>query len=330
MAVFPILFVAPADTREALVASGLIRVLGEEIPDARFTLVVARAAAPLFSGLETLDDLIVIDEPNPAKVRAELKPQVRQTPWGLTVDLRQTGIADQIRSLRRAVFKPQRAPQHPAEAFASLFQLQPPPDPILFPYAEADERARQLTAGEGPILAMAPLTAWMGSAWPIERFNLIAMRLLAPGGELAGGRLMVIGAGGADPRQADPLTRAISRDRVIDLVGETDLALIAAALQRAELFIGGDTLIAQIAAAAGARTLTLFGPTDETLTAPFSSRTRAVRGPRSFEQIHAVDRGLNQSISHMMDLSADAVTQAVRALLGDTHRVPPVTEASHG
>src|SRR4051812_47986079 len=98
MAVFPIFFVAPAETREALVASGLIRVLGEEIPDARFTLVVARAAAPLFSGLETLDDLIVIDDANPAKVRTELKPQVRHTPWGLTVDLRQTGIADQIRS----------------------------------------------------------------------------------------------------------------------------------------------------------------------------------------------------------------------------------------
>jgi ADP-heptose:LPS heptosyltransferase len=330
MAVFPILFVAPADTREALVASGLIRVLGEEIPDARFTLVVARAAAPLFSGLETLDDLIVIDDANPAKVRTELKPQVRHTPWGLTVDLRQTGIADQIRSLRRAVFKPQRAQVHPAEAFASLFQLHPPPDPILFPYPEADERARQITAGEGPILAMAPLTPWMGSAWPLERYNLIAMRLLAPGGELEGGRLAVIGAGGTDPRQADPLTRAISRDRVIDLVSETDLGLIAATLQRADLFIGGDTLIAHIAAAAGARTLTLFGPSDESLAAPLSSRARTVRGPRSFEQIAAVDRGLNQSISHMMDLSAEAVTEAIRALLTETQRLPPLAEASHG
>jgi ADP-heptose:LPS heptosyltransferase len=313
---FPILFIAPLETDRAVIASGLIRVLGEEIPDARFTLVVGRAAAPLFSGLETLDDLIVSDEPNPGKLRGELKPKVRNTAWGLTVDLRPSGIADQIRSLRRAVLRPGKRQEHPAMAYAALFQLSPPPDPILFPYLEAEARGRELTLGDRPVLAIAPLTRWMGSTWPLERYSLVAMRLLGPGGALEGGRLAVIGLGGAHPRDAEPLTRAVSRDRVIDLHQSDDLGLIAAVLQRSDLYIGGDTLATQLAAAAGTRTLALFGPSDEALGGPVSSRSRVLRGPRTFEQIQAIDRGLNQSISHMMDLSADSVLAAAVAMLG--------------
>lgn len=319
-ATFPILFISPVDLREAVAASGLIRVLGEEIPGARFTLVTPRAAAPLFSGLETLDDLIVSDEANPGRLRAELKPKVRHVPWGLTVDLRNSGVADTVRSLRRAVLKPSRMPIHPARAHAALFQLDPPPDPILFPYPAADARARDLAAGEAPIIAVAPLTAWMGSAWPLERYSNVVMRLLGKDGPLAGGRLLVIGAGGPDPRAAEPLTRAAPRDRVIDLMQDDDLGLIAALLQRCALYIGGDILVTQIAAAAGTPTLALFGPSDESLSGPLASRARIVRGPRSFAQIAAVDRGLNQTLSHMMDLSADAVFEAAASLLRETRR----------
>ena len=321
---FPNLFIAPLETDRAVIASGLIRVLGEEIPDARFTLVISRAAAPLFSGLETLDALIVSDEPNPGKLRGELKPKVKHIPWGLTVDLRATGIADQIRSLRRAVAKPSKLPEHPARAYAGLFQLDPPPDPILFPYLEGEARARELTMGDGPVLAMAPLTRWMGSTWPLERYSFVAMRLLGAGGPMEGGRLAVIGHGGANLRDAEALTRSTSRDRVIDLHQSDDLGLIAAVLQRSDLYIGGDTPVTQLASAAGVRTLALYGPSDETLIGPVSSRSRSLRGPRSFEQIRAIDKGLNQSISHMMDLSAEQVLAAAREMLA------PAQVGAHG
>ena len=51
-----------------------------------------------------------------------------------------------------------------------------------------------------------------------------------------------------------------------------------------------------LAAAAGAPTLGLFGPSDERLYAPVGRRTpRVVRGPRDFEAIKAVDPGFNQA-----------------------------------
>ncbi|MDP3298851.1 MAG: glycosyltransferase family 9 protein, partial [Phenylobacterium sp.] len=78
-----------------------------------------------------------------------------------------------------------------------------------------------------------------------------------------------------------------------------------------------------MAAAAGAPTLGLFGPSDDTQYGPWGPHTRVVRGVRDFEQIRLQDPGLNQSFCHMMDLSVDTVAKAAYDLLAQT-------EKSHG
>ena len=71
-------------------------------------------------------------------------------------------------------------------------------------------------------------------------------------------------------------------------------------------------------AAAGTPTIGLFGPSDDQLYAPWGPNTRVVRGPRSFEQIRAVDPGLSQALCHMMDLPVETVTAAAKDLLAKT------------
>jgi len=95
-----------------------------------------------------------------------------------------------------------------------------------------------------------------------------------------------------------------------------------AALKRARLFIGADSGLMHMAAAAGAPTLGLFGPSDERLYAPWGVNGRTVRGARSFEEIRAQDPQLNQQICHMMELRVDAVTAAARRLISDTEAPP--------
>jgi ADP-heptose:LPS heptosyltransferase len=110
----------------------------------------------------------------------------------------------------------------------------------------------------------------------------------------------------------------VGRDRIIDLVGKVDLLTAYAALKHVRLFIGADSGTMHLAAAAGAPTLGLFGPSDETLYAPWGPKARVVRGPRSFEQIRDIDPGFQQALCHMMDLSVDTVAQAAADLLADT------------
>ena len=73
-----------------------------------------------------------------------------------------------------------------------------------------------------------------------------------------------------------------------------------------------------LAAASGCPTLGLFGPSDERLYAPWGPQARALRGPRGFEQIRAVDPGFTQELCHMMDLTVEPVIATAIDLLNAT------------
>jgi ADP-heptose:LPS heptosyltransferase len=177
--------------------------------------------------------------------------------------------------------------------------------------------AADLTAGAGPILALAPAANWVGKTWPVERFSRVAMRLLGPEGPLRGGRLMVLGGPG-DAQLAHGLKDIVPRKRFIDLAGKVDLVTAYACLKHARLFIGNDSGTMHLAAAAGIPTLGLFGPSDERLYGPWGETARAVRGPRTFEKVREADPRLDQAICHMMDLGVDKVANAAIALLAET------------
>jgi ADP-heptose:LPS heptosyltransferase len=112
-----------------------------------------------------------------------------------------------------------------------------PPAPYLFTSAATEAYADELTAGKGPILAMAPAANWVGKTWPVERFAQVAIQLF--NGPLAGGRLML--GGGPDDMQAiSALRSVVARERTIDLAGKVELLATYACLKRARLFIGND------------------------------------------------------------------------------------------
>jgi len=121
-----------------------------------------------------------------------------------------------------------------------------------------------------------------------------------------------------DSKLARELKDVVMRRQFIDLTEDTDLLTAFACLKRARLFIGNDSGTMHLAAAAGAPTLGLFGPSDEQLYGPWGDATRVVRGPRSFDQIRAVDPGFGQALCHMMDLTVETVEAAAQQLLAAT------------
>jgi ADP-heptose:LPS heptosyltransferase len=322
---FPILFITATRIGDAVLSSGLIARLLEEIPEARFTIVAGPAAAPLFAEVPNLERVIVLEKTKDKGHWFRLWRQVRDREWGLVVDLRGSAISGFLRRKRRAVFrKGSGLPVHKVIEASRVLRM---PEgevaaPRLFTSQETEDRARALTAGSSPILALAPAANWVGKTWPLERFAQTAIQLLGQDGALSGGRLMVLGAP-EDRQVIYSLRHVVAKGKLIDLVGKADLLTAYACLKHADLFIGNDSGLMHMAAAAGAPTLGLFGPSDETLYAPWGPHTRVVRGPREFEQIRATDPGFTQALCHMMDLSVAAVTASARELLA-------ATEHGHG
>jgi ADP-heptose:LPS heptosyltransferase len=142
-------------------------------------------------------------------------------------------------------------------------------------FAEADAaRAASLLPG-GPVLALGPTANWRTKMWPAERFVALAERLTAPDGPLPGARIAILGGPGAAERaMAAPVLAALPG--ALDLVGALMLPEAAAVLARSALFVGNDSGLMHLAAAAGAPTLGLFGPTPASEYGPVGRRARAV------------------------------------------------------
>jgi ADP-heptose:LPS heptosyltransferase len=315
---FPILFITATRIGDAVLASGLIRRLHDEIPGASFTIAAGPLAAPLFAETPGLARLIVMDKQKNGGHWLSLWRQVRGQKWGLVVDLRGSATARFLRTQRRAVKGKSGEAVHKVIEAARVLKVEDePPAPFLYTSEDTEVRARELMKGKGAILAMGPAANWVGKAWPIERFARTAMELLGPNGELKGGRLAIFG-GPDDRRYVEELRKAVPFDRCIDLTGKIDLLTAYACLKHVRLFIGNDSGLMHLSAAAGTPTIGLFGPSDDRLYAPWGEDVRVVRGPRGFEQFKAVDPGLNQSISHMMDLPVTQVIAAARDLLAAT------------
>ncbi len=317
MAAFPILFITATRIGDAILSSGLIKRLAEEIPDAGFTIVAGPAAAPLFAHVPGLERIIVFEKSRTGSHWFDLWRQVRRAKWSLVVDLRGSGISRFLTTKRRAIYRKSPEPIHKVLQAARTLRIEnDPAAPFLFTHPGVEAYAAELTAGTGPILALAPAANWIGKTWPVERFSQAAMKLLKGYGPMAGGRLMVLGGPG-DDHLARAL-RDVAGKGFIDLAGKADLLTAHACLKRAQLFIGNDSGTMHLAAAAGTPTIGLFGPSDERLYAPWGPHTRVVRGPRTYDQIRAVDPGFGRALYHMMDLPVEKVVSAAVDLLKAT------------
>ncbi len=317
---FPILFITGTRIGDAVLSSGLLKRLYDEIPNARFTVVAGPVAAPLFAEVPNLERLIVMTKEKNDAHWFKLWWKVRGRRWGLILDMRGSGISRFLATRKRAIYRrvDDDPPIHKVLEAARVLRCEDdPPTPYLFTNPDIEAAADDIVKGYGPILAVAPGANWVGKAWPAERFAETATRLLRHDGPMSDGRLLIVG-GPEDREAGQTMKLAVSRDRILSYPGQLDLLTTYACLKRCRLFIGNDSGAMHMAAAAGTPTLGLFGPSDDRKYAPWGPKARAVRGPRDLEMIRKSDPDLNQALCHMFDLSVDVVALAAARLLKET------------
>lgn len=170
---------------------------------------------------------------------------------------------------------------------------------------------------QGPWIGLGPTANWDGKVWPPERFVAAFRALAAPDGPLPGARAAVFGGPGeAERAMAAPVLAALPPGAVVDLVGRLALPEAAAALARCALFLGNDSGLMHLAAAAGTPTLGLFGPTPAEEYAPAGRRAAAVLARRRPDAVAAAP-------ATMEDLPVEDVLDAARRLLA-----PPSSPAA--
>ncbi|MDX5393320.1 MAG: glycosyltransferase family 9 protein [Caulobacteraceae bacterium] len=316
-----ILFITATRIGDVVLGSGLVRRLVETQPGARITIAGGRLPLRLFADTPGLERLLPMVKTRRGGHWIELWRQTRSTRWDQVVDLRGSAIAHLLRARQRRILDRRGRDLHRVQAYGQVLGLtETPPAPSFFVSPQTEAAARGWTAGEGPILAMAPAANWIGKTWPADRFAALAADLLEAGGPLAGGRLLLLG-GAEDAATADQVAAALPVDRLIRAMGEPDLLTTYAMLRAARLFIGNDSGMMHLAAAAGAPTLGLFGPTDDRLYAPWGPHAAVVR-ETPFATFKAGDPDLNLPEPHMDSLGLERVREAALQLLEQTQGSP--------
>jgi ADP-heptose:LPS heptosyltransferase len=136
------------------------------------------------------------------------------------------------------------------------------PPPLAFTDAERCE-AESRTAGlPRGFVAVHPGSGSPAKNWPADRFARVARRL-------AGDGPWLLLHGAAEEGWPVPDGAVLAR--------EWPLRVLGAALARAGLFLGNDSGASHLAAAAGAPTLALFGPTDSAVWAPLGPAVATLR-----------------------------------------------------
>ena len=157
----------------------------------------------------------------------------------------------------------------------------------VFPSVEDREFAREFLASvPQPTIAIHPGSGSHQKNWPLE--NWIA--LFSPRSDAEG---LVVISGEADKAQTDQL-EGEWKNRDVRFARNLPLPRLAAILEDA-IFIGHDSGISHLAAAAGANCILLFGPTDPDVWAPKNENARVFSAPDgrlSDLQIETVEAGL--------------------------------------
>ena len=308
-----ILFVTATRIGDAVLSTGLLSHLIERYPHARLTIAAGPVAAPLFEAVPGLEQIVVVEKRRWSLHWLPFYSAVATRRWDLVVDLRGSALAWMLRAGERKVMAKGNASEHRVRQLAGLFGVDPPPSPRLWVTPHHERKAIALLPPGPPVLAIGPAANWRGKQWRAKRFAELAWRLTAAGEPLAGFRVAVLAAR-HEREQAEPLFAAVPGDRCIDLVGGVDLLTAAAVLRRCAMFIGNDTGLMHIAAAAGTPTLGLFGPSPVAQYAPWGRQTAYVRSTEPPEAMFGPGFDHRTTGSLMDGLSVDAAAKAADRL----------------
>lgn len=309
-----ILFVTSNRVGDAILSTGLLDHLLEQYPTATATVACGPSAVSLFRPCDRIDEIVTLQKMRYAGHWVRLWVRSVGTFWNIVVDLRSSALSWALPHSRHFVFKSTNEPIHRVISLGKVLGLSEPPAPRVWLGEDHAVNATQLIP-DGPVLALGPTANWGGKQWPALSFLELAKRLTQPGAVLAGARVAVFGAAG-ERDMAEPLLAGLPPDQSIDLIGRTDLPLAAACLKRCRLFVGNDSGLMHLAAAAGAPTLGLFGPSPDQYYRPWGRHTGFVRTPESFEEIvNAKDYDYRSQQSRMTSLAVEHVVAAAEGLL---------------
>ncbi len=313
-----ILFITSTRIGDAVLSTGALAWVLARWPEARITIACGPAAAPLFEAVPNLERLHVLRKERGGQHWWRLWATCAGKFWYAVIDFRRSAMPYLLGVRKRYVLGRSDTRQHKIMAITTMLGERAPVTPRICIRTDHEIAARQLlnsaSSRAGPLIAVAPTANWGGKEWPAERFAELCRRMASPG-KLAEKGTYVIMSAPDEIERAGKLVELIEDLPVVDLRGRTDLLTAFACLRQVDMFIGNDSALMHLAAAADIFTLGLFGPSLDEVYGPWGARCSVVRTSLTLDEIVAAPGYSYKSHdSQMGTLTVDRVESAANDL----------------
>lgn len=275
-----ILFITLSNIGDAVLTTPALEALHQRFPEASMDLVADSRSSSIFAHCPYRDHIFHKNKKAGWRGLVNLVRRLRRTRYDLVVDLRTDGLAYLLSAKKRLTKRKAKpagphAVEYPMAAIASLL---PPATPIppcqIWLQTEQTQLAKAwLSRLPGNRwLALGPGANWAPKIWPAPAFIALvhAVKHRFDGVALVG-----------SPQDRARCQR-VAADLPLpymDLCGATDLLQAAAVLQQTSLFVGNDSGLGHLAAAAGTPTVTVFGPGQPERYRPWGGYSRWLTAP---------------------------------------------------
>ena len=310
-----LLFITSNRLGDAILSTGILNQLIHDFPSGRLTIAASPLVAPLFKHIPNLERLILFQKKSHGRHWGELWSACFLKRWDLVVDVRGSLLSYFLKVGRRYVWRSQLDDTlHRVEALAGLLKLNHVPAPKIWTSSEymnhIHKRGIKKQKGE-TLVAFGMGANWSGKTWPLTFFIQLAQKIQAASDVFPKCRFLLLGS--KDEKSLGvPFQEAFPKESVIDVIGDLDLLSVHTALQESSFFIGNDSGLMHLSAAAQTPTIGLFGPSYPQHYRPWGEKATYVTTDVSYNDLVAMpEYKLKAPQTLMTSLSVEKVFGAL-------------------
>lgn len=314
-----ILFITANRLGDGVLSLGAMDYLVTRYPGAEITVACGPLLAGIFRPVPGVINILSLTKQRWHGHWLQLLRATMGTRWDIIVDLRNSAVSRLLPAREKYVWRHSTDDRHKVEQIAEVMKAAPPPAPRFWFDAETLAKAAQLVPPGSPVLAIGPTANWPGKMWPAKNFVRLIDTLTAPGGILPQARVMVLAAPGEE-EAARKVLDEVPENRRIDMIAKAPPLLAAAAIARADFYVGNDSGLTHTAAATGIPALALFGYGWPKLYRPWGEKADFVTTPETPEELLQGRAVAEIKSSLMASLTVTAAVEAAVKLWDRTRQ----------
>ena len=258
-----ILFIGPTRIGDTILASSIINFLMDQNNQSKFTVVTSPFSKDLYEKMPNLEKIIVINKTIYGLHWLNIWKHCIFKKWDLVVDLRSSIIAYLLFTKSRKIFKGHDN-SHKIIQFTNFLNTSKKILPYVWSDSIDEAESKNKIKTEGPFIAVAPYSNWKEKDWSIEKYLKLFKN------EFFKNYTLILTGINRDILDQEKFEKLINEPSltIINLF-DVNLRVMIPIFKKCNFFIGSDSGLMHLAASTQCKTFALFGPTNETVYAPW-------------------------------------------------------------